>query len=185
MQRVLKSCYRDSRGFLYPFNLHSLVKSLSQFFYIKIFIPTWFTVFLAVSCWSKALRICAEGLKVVSTTFLLVCFSGLKESTCETWKNVFYFTSKTLFVLEKMFFSCFMLRQMMTSWHLNTSKVKIWLSQERKELSKELWKKHFSLFLKCSPLDIQNKLAKMSRTQPLRIRADLYFRKDIQPIKSA
>ena len=56
--------------------------------------------------------------------------------------------------------SCFMLRHLMTSWHLNIWKIKIWLSQERKELSK--WnKKHFSLFHKCSLLDIQNKLAKM------------------------
>ena len=51
-------------------------------------------------------------------------------------------------------------------WHLNTWKVKIWLSHKRKELSK--WNKnHFSLFHKCSLLDIQNKLAKMQRTQPL------------------
>ena len=39
-------------------------------------------------------------LKVVSATFLLVCFVCLKKSTCETRKNSFYFTSKTLFVLE-------------------------------------------------------------------------------------
>ena len=32
-------------------------------------------------------------LKVVSATFLLVCFSSLEESTYEIWKNVFYFTS--------------------------------------------------------------------------------------------
>ena len=31
---------------------------------------------------------------------LLVCFVCLKDSTCETKKNVFYFTSKVLFVLE-------------------------------------------------------------------------------------
>ena len=31
---------------------------------------------------------------------LLVCFVYLKESTCGTKKNVFYFTSKALFVLE-------------------------------------------------------------------------------------
>ena len=43
-------------------------------------------------------------LKVVSATFLLVCFSSLKESTCETRKNVFCFTSKALFVLEKIKF---------------------------------------------------------------------------------
>ena len=40
------------------------------------------------------------SLKVVSTTFLLVCFVCLKESTCEIRKNVFYFTSKALFILE-------------------------------------------------------------------------------------
>ena len=40
------------------------------------------------------------SLKVVSTTFLLVCFVCLKESTCETRKNVFYFTLKALFILE-------------------------------------------------------------------------------------
>ena len=28
------------------------------------------------------------GLKVVSVTFLLVCFLSLKESTCETRKNL-------------------------------------------------------------------------------------------------
>ena len=39
-------------------------------------------------------------LKVVSATFLLVCFVCLKKSTCETRKNVFYFTSKALFILE-------------------------------------------------------------------------------------
>ena len=38
-----------------------------------------------------------------------------------------------------------MLRHLMTSWHLNMWKLKIWLSQQQKELSK--WnKKHFSLF---------------------------------------
>ena len=41
-----------------------------------------------------------KALKIVSTTFLLVCFVCLKESTCETRKNVFNFTSKALFVLE-------------------------------------------------------------------------------------
>ena len=39
-------------------------------------------------------------LKVAPATFLLVCFVCLKESTCETRKNAFYFTSKALFVLE-------------------------------------------------------------------------------------
>ena len=39
-------------------------------------------------------------LKVVSTTFLVVCVVCLQESTCETRENIFYFTSKALFVLE-------------------------------------------------------------------------------------
>ena len=42
----------------------------------------------------------------------------------------------------------------MTAWHLNT-----WPSQEQKELSK--WnKKHFSLFDKHSPLELQKKTSK-------------------------
>ena len=47
-------------------------------------------------------------LKVLSAKFLLVCFSNLKESTCETKKKFLFLlqkffvsTSKTLFVLEK------------------------------------------------------------------------------------
>ena len=39
--------------------------------------------------------ICA--LKVVSATFLLVSFVCLKESSCETTKNVFYFISNFTF----------------------------------------------------------------------------------------
>ena len=39
-------------------------------------------------------------LKVVFAIFLLVCFVYLKERTCETRKNVFYFISKALFILE-------------------------------------------------------------------------------------
>ena len=36
----------------------------------------------------------------MSTTFLLACFFSLKESTCETRKNSFYFTLKALFFLK-------------------------------------------------------------------------------------
>ena len=46
----------------------------------------------------------AKSLKVVSATFLLVCFSSPKESTCETWKKKFFFTPKALVVLEKIRF---------------------------------------------------------------------------------
>ena len=45
-----------------------------------------------------------SSLKVVSTTFILVCFFSLKESTCEARKNILYFTSKALFVLKKIKF---------------------------------------------------------------------------------
>ena len=41
-----------------------------------------------------------SSLKVVSATFLLVCFVSLKESYCKTRKNAFYFISKALLVLE-------------------------------------------------------------------------------------
>ena len=40
----------------------------------------------------------------LSATFVLVCFLSLNESTFQTRKNVFYFTSKALFVLEKIKF---------------------------------------------------------------------------------
>ena len=46
----------------------------------------------------------AEIIKVVSATILLICFVSLKENNYETRKNVFYFTSKALFVLEKIKF---------------------------------------------------------------------------------
>ena len=39
-------------------------------------------------------------LKVVFATFLPVCFVSLNEGACETSKNVFYFISKALFVVE-------------------------------------------------------------------------------------
>ena len=42
------------------------------------------------------------SLKVVSVTFLLVYFSSLKSSTCETWKKHFLFHFKSFFLsLEK------------------------------------------------------------------------------------
>ena len=56
-----------------------------------------------------------ECLKAVSATFLLVCCVCLKESTCETRKNVFYFTSKALFVLEIIKFQIFRYSNIMTS----------------------------------------------------------------------
>ena len=55
---------------------------------------------LAASLEPLAHRENVASLKLVSATFLLVCFVCLKVSTCETRKNVFYFTSKALLVLE-------------------------------------------------------------------------------------
>ena len=46
----------------------------------------------------KVLYVSLISLKVVSDTFLLVCFLSL------TGENVFYFTSKALFVLKKIKF---------------------------------------------------------------------------------
>ena len=46
----------------------------------------------------------APGLKVVSASLLLVYFLNLNESTCQTKENVFYFTSKALFVPGKIKF---------------------------------------------------------------------------------
>ena len=55
------------------------------------------------------------SLKVVYATVLLVCFINLNESTCQTRKNVFYFTSKVLFVLEKIKFNNSTFSNFMTS----------------------------------------------------------------------
>ena len=51
-----------------------------------------FGLVLLEQCVTIAIRIA-----IVS---LLVCFVYLKESTCGTSKNVFYFTSKAFFILE-------------------------------------------------------------------------------------
>ena len=51
-----------------------------------------------------------------------------------------------------------MLRHLMTSWHLNIWKSKIWLSQEQNQLSK--WnKKHFSLFHKWHTIQTSKNVA--------------------------
>ena len=45
-----------------------------------------------------------NNLKVVSATFVLVYFLSLNKSTCQIRKKAFYFTSKALFILEKIKF---------------------------------------------------------------------------------
>ena len=59
------------------------------------------------------LKICLE---VVSATFLLV-FLSLKESTCETRKNVFYSNLKAFFVLEKIKNSNFVTSSNALAWN--------------------------------------------------------------------
>ena len=54
-------------------------------------------------------------LKVGSPLCLLVCLVCLKESTCETKKNVLVFTSKALFVFEIIIFSLFEYSKVVTS----------------------------------------------------------------------
>ena len=51
-------------------------------------------------CWCTKIHKNLLSLKGVSATILLVCFLSLKERTYETRKNVFYFLSKAIFVLE-------------------------------------------------------------------------------------
>ena len=53
--------------------------------------------------------------KVVSVTFLLVCFLSPNEETCETRKNGFYFISKALFTLKKVKFQNSRYSDFMTS----------------------------------------------------------------------
>ena len=48
----------------------------------------------------RKMKYCDSHLKVVSATFLLVCFVCLNESTCKARKNAFYFTWKALLILE-------------------------------------------------------------------------------------
>ena len=52
----------------------------------------------------KGFQLLTIFLKVVSATFLLVSFLSVNESTYQTKKSVFYFTSKALSVLEKIKF---------------------------------------------------------------------------------
>ena len=54
-------------------------------------------------------------LKVVSTTFLLVSYVCLKESTCETRAIDFYFILEAVFVLKIMKFQIFRYSKVMTS----------------------------------------------------------------------
>ena len=67
-----------------------------------------------------AVMMCIPGhinwnLKVVSATFLPVYFLSLNEISCQTRKNTFCFTSKALFVHQKIKFWYFRFSNFMTS----------------------------------------------------------------------
>ena len=59
---------------------------------------------MCLSVFDHFVGLALKGLKIVPATFSLVCFLSLKENTWETRANVFYFTSKALFVFEKIKF---------------------------------------------------------------------------------
>ena len=83
-----KKLYVSTRHFfLLPFLLVSQISCVSLIFWPNIF-DFYFYWFLI------------RFLKVVSTTFLLVCFSSLKEDNCETCKNLFFSLQK-LFLLSR------------------------------------------------------------------------------------
>ena len=69
-----------------------------------LFFPVYFSVFLLFFALLLSVfflsRWLLTTLKSVSATILLVCFLSLHVNTYKTRKNV-YFTSKALFVLEK------------------------------------------------------------------------------------
>ena len=70
---------------------------------IKTSKPSFSDLTLTFSMICLLLRMLDEfhfHLKVVSATFLLVFFLCLEESTFETRKDVFYFASEALFILE-------------------------------------------------------------------------------------
>ena len=69
---------------------------------INLSILFFYHFFLDIHTFPLFVTLKQKGLmpKIVSATSLLVCFACLKESTFETKKNVFFFTSKALLVLE-------------------------------------------------------------------------------------
>ena len=61
-----------------------------------------------------------KNLKVVYSTYLLLCFLSLDQSTCETRKNIVYFTSKSSFHSRENWILDFQI-----SWHHQMPKHKI------------------------------------------------------------
>ena len=83
--------------------IKSVIYVLIHFFwhFLLLFIVRFVFCIIFISFLIEVSNFHNKIFKVVSTTFLLVWFSILKESFCETRKNVFYVTSKAVFVLQK------------------------------------------------------------------------------------
>ena len=122
--------------------------------------------YLYLICISKTIKICPnrltnifkclssrESLKSFQATFFIEFFDKrfsfvILHVLTEIYQVIQDFSSYSVKCV-----SCSMLRHLKTSWHLNTWKVKIWLSREQKELWK--WnKKHFFFFHKRSLLEM-------------------------------
>ena len=95
--------------FLETFQPAILLKNGTLIKFCNIFKRTYFLDYLRTAA-SNNTRFLLDSfiisivhLKAVSTTFVLVCFLSLNESTRHSRKN-FYFTSKALFFLEKIQF---------------------------------------------------------------------------------
>ena len=113
-------------GFAYDFLLYNFIivetrvqHSPIPLYHVRSALPKVLNIFQApspsvnppkntASCFSfqhlPSFRHTHTKLKVVSATFLLVSFLSVNESTYQTRKRVFYFTSEALSVLEKIKF---------------------------------------------------------------------------------
>ena len=91
-----------------------MVVLIKNYFFYSVKVAHDFLEFL-FSNKTFASRVISLCLKVVSATFLLICFGCIKESTLKTRKNIFYFTSKALFVLEIIKFKLSRYSDVMTS----------------------------------------------------------------------
>ena len=137
----------------------------------KIFEESY--LYLYYICNSKTIKICPnqhadllrflfteDSLKIEKGVELVLHFFDKKFSFI-IWHNLAKFHNlNRLCLLLKCSVkcvSCFMLTHLMTSRHLNIWKVKIDYLKEGKNFPSEI-KKHFSLFLKCSLLDIVTKM---------------------------
>ena len=84
------------------FDFPPLVKGYTIYFLLVI--KSYVLKFLSICMSWFSVSFFQNMFKGCVRYILLVCFLGLKESTCDTRKNVFYFTSEALIVVEKIKF---------------------------------------------------------------------------------